>query len=297
MARNTLHTPEEPRGPVTAIPVGQAGSLGGLGGLAGLAGSEAGEAVRAFNAANRQHEDLWSRIQHAVDAVRHGREEAQEAAAEADDTHAAHQAIQAENPERRAPRPRQLMLAGVTVALDAVACDFAAQAIGNGQLETLAWTALFLAVLAGGEFALDHCHRERHRKLWRMIAGGLAGFTVGLGVLRFTYLATVGTDSPLAALVGAGLFTVATMVFVSAGYWALRGSETSAAAKARRRARKAANQESAANDRVTRCLAQRDRLADAYLVRIKAVLLQTHPAGDLPRLEAQVRAHLLGEEL
>lgn len=288
MARNTLHTPEEPHGPVTAIGVSQAG---------GPAGSEAGEAVRAFNASNRQHEDLWSRIQHAADAVRHSREEAKEAADVADSTHAAHQAIQAENPERRAPRARQLTLAGVTVALDAVACDFAAQAIGNGQLETLAWTALFLAVLAGGEFALDHCHRERHRKLWRMIAGGLAGFTVGLGVLRFTYLATVGTDSPLAALVGAGLFTVATMVFVSAGYWALRASETPAAAKARRRARRAAKEESAANDRVTRCIARQDRLADAYLVRIKSVLLQSHPAGELPRLEAEVRAHLFGEEL
>jgi hypothetical protein len=87
------------------------------------------------------------------------------------------------------------------------------------------------------------------------------------------------------------------MVFVSAGYWALRASETSVAAKARRRARKAAREESDANDRVTRCRAQRDRLADAYLVRIKAVLLQSHPAGDLPRLEAEVRVHLLGEEL
>jgi hypothetical protein len=288
MARNTLQTPEEPRGPVTAIGVGQAGDL---------AGSEAGEAVRAFNASNRQHEDLWSRIQHAADAVRHGREDTAAAAEVADDTYAAHQAIQAENPERRAPRSRQLVLAGVTVALDGVACDFAAQAIGNGQLETLAWTALFLAVLAGGEFALDHCHRERHRRLWRMIAGGLAGFTVGLGVLRFTYLATVGTDSPLAALVGAGLFTVATMVFVSAGYWALRASETPSAARARRRARRAAREKSAADDRLARAVARRDRLADAYLVRIKAALLQSHPAGELPRLEAEVRAHLFGEEL
>lgn len=257
--------------------------------------SESGELIRDFNAQNAQHEELWTRIQHGADAARYAAEDAGLAKTEAKDARLTHLAIQAENPERRAPRPRQLALAGVTVALDAVACDFAAQALGNGQLETLAWTALFLAVLAGGELALGH-YWDTRPKLCRALAFGLAGFVAGLGVLRYSFLITVGADSPLAALVGAGLFTAATAVFVLAGYWALRKAETPAASRARGRARRAAKEAVAAKERAARYLRERDRLADAYIVRVKAGPLQGCSAGQLPRMEAALRSHLLGEE-
>jgi heme A synthase len=251
--------------------------------------------VRDFNAENLQHEELWTRILHAGDAVRHALEDARAAEARKKDARLAYLAILAENPERRGPRSRQLAIAGVTLALDAVACDFAAQALGNGQLETLAWTTLFLAVLACGELALDY-YRDRRRKLWRVFAVGLAGFVAGLGVLRYSYLITVGTGELLAALVGAVLFTVATAMFVLAGYWALRRAETPRAGRARREARRAAKESAASKDRSARLRRQRDKLIDAYLVRIKAGPLQGFPAGQLPQVEAALRAHLLGQE-
>lgn len=250
--------------------------------------------VREFNAQNPQHEALGTRILHMVDAARHLGEQASQAATTADSERLTHLTIAAEDPERRAPRWRQLLLAGGTLALDAVACYFAAQALGNGQAETLAWTALFLAVLGAGEFALDF-YRDRHRRVWRYIAIGLGGFVTGLGILRFTYLVTVGAAGPIAALVGAALFTVATVLFVMAGYWALRRAETPEAGKARRRARRAAREARATAERAARCRAKRDRLIDAYLVRLKVGPLASCSASDLPAMEAAVRSHLLGE--
>jgi len=252
------------------------------------------EVIREFNAQNPQHEALGTRILHMVNAARHLGEQARQAAATADSERLAHLTIQAEDPERRAPRWRQLLLALGTLALDALACYFAAQALGNGQAETLVWTALFLAVLAAGEIALDF-YRDRHRRVWRYIAIGLGGFVAGLGILRFTYLVTVGADGPIAALVGATLFTVATILFVMAGYWALRRAETPEAGKARRRARRAAREARATAERAARCRTKRDRLIDAYLVRLKVGPLASCPAIDLPAMEAAVRAHLLGE--
>jgi hypothetical protein len=256
---------------------------------------DVGELMRDFNAENAQHEDLWTRTQYCSFAARYAIEDAARAVRGAKGSRLAYLAIQAENPERRAARPRQLIIAGVTVALDAVACNFAAQALGNGQLETLAWTGLFLAVLAGGEVALDH-YRDSHPRLWRALALGLSGFVAGLGVLRYSFLVTVGADSPLAALVGAGLFTAATALFVAAGYWALRRAETPATSRARRRARRAEKEMEAAEERSARRLRERDKLADAYLVRIKAGPLQGRSASQLVQIEAAVRAHLLGEE-
>ncbi len=271
----------------------QPGSVSQLPGVQEL--PEVGELIRDFNTANPQHEDMWTRILHGVDTARYASEDAGQAQIKAKDMRLAHQAIQAENHERRAPRPRQLAFAGVTVALDAVACDFAAQALGNGQLETLAWTALFLAVLAGGEVALGH-YWDRRPKLCRALAAGLAGFVAGMGVLRYSFLITVGADGALAALVGATLFTAATAMFVLAGYWALRRAETPAASRARRRARRAAKEAAAAKERAARYLRERDKLADAYVVRIKAGPLLGCPASQLPLMEAALRSHLLGEE-
>lgn len=252
------------------------------------------EAVHRFNAENAQHEALWTRVQHSSIEVRSAIRDADRAAAEAQAARLAHRVIQAENPGRRAPRPRQLALAGITVALDAVGCYFAAQALGNGQLQTVGWTALFLAVLVGGQLALDH-YGNRHLRLWRALAVGLSGFVAGLGVLRYSFLISVGVDSLLAALVGAALFTAAIAVFVAAGYWSLRRAETSAASRARRRARRAAKEAAATREQADRRLRQRDRLVDAYIVRIKAGLLQSIPASRLPQAEAALRALLSGE--
>ena len=179
------------------------------------------EPIREFNAANKTHEELWARVHQAGDAVRRRRKEEKLARQEADEEHDAHLAVQAEHPNRRAPLVRQVAITAASVGLDAVACWFAAQALGNDQLETVLWTVLFLAILAGGEVALDH-YSERSRSAWRLLATGLAAFVTGLGVLRFLFLDTVGTNGAIAALVGAALFTAATAGFVMIGYRALR---------------------------------------------------------------------------
>jgi MFS family permease len=91
-------------------------------------------------------------------------------------------AVQAEYPHRRAPLLRQAFIAALTVGLDGVACWFAAQALGNGQTETLLWAVLFLAVLAGGEITLDY-YSERGGHAWRLLVTCLAIFVAGLVVL------------------------------------------------------------------------------------------------------------------
>ena len=263
-----------------------------------LASPDPAEFIRPFNSQHKAHQDLWTRVFQAGDALRQAASDAALARQRAEEDSLAHLAIQAEQPTRRAPRARQLMLAGGTVALDAVACGLAAEALGNDWFQTLAWAALFLAVLTLGEAALDLASRRRSRRAWRFTTGGLGAFIAGLGLLRFIYLnTTVGlTDGLLAALVGAALFTAATGVLVWLGYRALRAAETGQAWHARRRARKsAAEAERAAEDR-GECEAVRDRLTDAYLSRIRPWLLEASTASQLPHLEAAVRGHLLREE-
>ena len=58
-------------------------------------------------------------------------------------------------------------------------------------------------------------------------------------VLRFWFLATIGTGGLVPAVTGASLFTVATAGFLSLGYRALRAAETPQAWHARRAARTA----------------------------------------------------------
>lgn len=250
--------------------------------------------IRDFNESNQTHEELWSRARQWNDIVRHSRDEEEAARQGAAAARESHLAVQAEHPRRRASLLRQLIIAALSVALDGVACWFAAQALGNGQTETLLWSGLFLAVLAGGEVALDH-YGDRNRKTWRVLAAGLAVFVLGLGVLRFQYLATVGTDGGIAALVGALLFTAATSVFVLAGYRALRAAETIPAWKSRCRARRAARAVEAAVAAVANCVRERDRLIDAYVSRIRTYLLRKCTSSQLPVLEAAIRAHLCGE--
>jgi hypothetical protein len=254
---------------------------------------DATEAIRSFNASNRAHEDLWSRTRHATDIVNHAADDASQAETAAAEAQVGHRAIQAENPERRSPRPRQLILASVTVALDGLACNFAAQALGSSQRETLVWTALFIAVLASGELALD-LYRNR-KTVWRLLAGGLGAFVAMLGMLRYSFLTTVGTEGKAAALVGATLFTAATASFVVLGYRALRAAETVPAWNARQGKLACERSVRAARERAKMRIAERDRLADAYLSEIRASLLRTCTASQLPSMEQAVRSHLIGQ--
>lgn len=252
------------------------------------------EDIREFNASNKAHEDLWARAHQAGDMVRRSGVDDQTAQQAAQEAHDFHLAVQAEHPQRRASLLQQVIIAALTVALDGVACWFAAQALGNGQLETLLWAGLFLAMLAGGEVALDY-YSDRNRKAWQLLALGLAAFVAGLGVLRFLFLDTVGIDGLIAALVGATLFTAATAAFLMIGYRALRAAETPRAWKARRRARRVGRDAAAASARLATCVAARDRLVDAYLARIRISLLKKCTSSEMPVLEAALRAHLTGE--
>jgi hypothetical protein len=252
-------------------------------------------AVRDFNASNEAHENLWTQVHQAGDVLRQGvrdREAARHRAREARDFHLT---VQAEYPHRHASLVQQWILAGVTVGLDAVACWFAAQALGSGRDETLLWTTLFLAVLAGGEIALDH-YSERGGRAWRLLVGGLAVFVAGLGVLRFLFLATVGTLGVSTALVGAALFTGATSGSLALGYRALRAAEKFPAWRARKRARYAEREAAMASDRVIGLLRERERLVDAYLSRIRVRLLSMCLSNELPLAEAAVRDHLTGQD-
>jgi hypothetical protein len=251
--------------------------------------------VRDFNASNQAHEDLWTRVHQAGDAFRRSVRERAAARVQARQARDFHLAVQAEYPHRRAPLLRQVLIAAFTVALDAVACWFAAQALDEGQTETLLWTVLFLAVLACGEVALDY-YSERSHRAWRLLAGSLLVFVTGLGVLRFLYLATVGGTGPVAALVGAALFTGATLGFLVIGYRALRAAEMFPAWQARRRSRQAEREAAAASRRVARMLRERDRLIDAYISRIRVGLLRKCSADQLPEWEAALRQHLTGQD-
>ena len=92
--------------------------------------------------------------------------------------------------ERRASRPRQLLLALVTVALDGVACFFAAQALGGAQSGTLVWTALFLAVLGRDEASLHAAVQTADRRRGEDALGCAAESTVEGAPAGFTAIDT-----------------------------------------------------------------------------------------------------------
>ena len=252
--------------------------------------------ILACNRASPAHEDLWSRTRQAADIVRQADTDLTEAEALKREADLAYKTVQAENPERSAPRIRQWLLAAGTLALDTVPCYFAAQALGADQVQTLAWTVLFLVLLGAGEFVLDLL-RDGHRLIWRGIAAVLTGFVFLLGVLRFSFLVTVGTQGLLAALAGAGLFTVVTASFVILGYRVLRVAETGVTAKARRDAKKCAKAAAAARHTLRRQVARRDRLARAYLSRIRIRLVLSYTASQLPAMEQAVWTHLVGRNV
>ena len=256
--------------------------------------------IRDINSANEAVEDQCLRTRQAADAASRSARAAEEAEAAAAAARIAYQTIQAEHPRRRSPLPRQAALAAWTVALDGVACYLAAQALDASQDSTLVWTALFLAVLAGGEVALDF-YRDRNLRAWQILAFTTSAFVGLLGVLRFGFLATVGTGGLLPAFTGAALFTAATAGFLALGYRALRAAETPQAWRARRAARKAwhAARAAAAADRDAR---ERDRLTDAYLGHVRRLALKTCSVKQQLAMESAVRehlsrgAHLLGGE-
>ena len=181
--------------------------------------------IRELNESNEAVEDQYLRVREAGDLAVRSEVGARQATAAARQARVAYEALQAEQPHRRAPLPRQLLLALLTVGLDGLACYFAAQALDGNQGATLVWTLLFLAVLGGGEAALDY-YKDRHHRVWYLLVIFLSAFVLTLGVLRFTYLATIGAGGGLAAIAGAALFTAATAGFLFLGYRALRAAET-----------------------------------------------------------------------
>jgi hypothetical protein len=254
---------------------------------------DAVELIRRFNASNKAHLQLWRRVLQATDVVaaswrRVGAAEAAAAYAEA-----AYVAVQAEQPDRTAPRVRQLLLAAVALGLDGVACNMAAQTMGDSGPATWLWTVYFLAVLAGGEIALD---LSRGRPLaWRLLAGCMAGYVLLLGAMRWWFLETVTAAGTGLALLGAAVFTVATASFVVVGYRALRSAETLAAWRARRvrnSREQAARRARLAAEHAT---ADQDRLVCAYLGVMRSSLTELGSAAQVVAAEQAVLVHLTGQ--
>ena len=250
--------------------------------------------IRQVNESNEAVKDQCLRAWHAADIARRSGQTARLAAATAQAAKIAHRTLQAEHPRRRAPLPRQLLLALGTVASDGVACYFAAQALDGSQDTTIVWTALFLAVLAGGEAALDF-YRDRHWGAWRAVLAVVGAFVLGLGVLRFWYLATIGAGGVVPAVAGAALFTGVTAGFLFLGYRALRAAEMPQTWRARRWARAAARTAQATRADADRDERDRDRLIDAYLVEVRRLVLRTCTVQQQYFMEAAVRGHLMGK--
>jgi hypothetical protein len=249
--------------------------------------------IRELNESNGTVEDQYLRARGAADRAARSQAAAQEATEGAGTARVACEAIREEQPRRRGPLPRQALIALATVWLDGLACYFAAQALDGSQDSTLVWTLLFLAVLGGGEVAMDY-YRDRHRRVWYLLVNFLGAFVVTLGVLRFSYLATIGTGEGLAAIAGAALFTAATAGFLFLGYRALRAAETPQAWRARRAARRAHAAAQAAWEMAEHDATARDGLIDAYLRQVRRAALRMCPAEDVLALEVAVRAHLTG---
>lgn len=249
--------------------------------------------IRSVNALDEAVEDQCLRARQAADIAARSDRAAEQAAARARVAEDAHLVIQAEHPHRQAPLPRQVTFALATVGLDGAACYLAARALGGSQDWTLAWTGLFLAVLAGGEVALDF-YRDRGERAWRVLVMLLGSVVVLLGTLRLWFLASTGTGL-VPAIAGAALFTVATAGFLAVGYRALRAAETPAAWRARRQAGKARQAARTARAEADRNVAERDRLVDAYLGHVRRLALKVCPAERQMAAQSAVRQHLLGE--
>lgn len=249
--------------------------------------------IRCVNASNEAVEDQCLRTRQATDIAFRSTCAANLAADIAVRAEVAHRTVQAERPRRHAPLPRQVILALITVALDGLACYFAAQALDGSQDSTLVWTGLFLGVLAGGEFALDF-YKDRNEHTWHTLVILVGIFVTLLGTLRFWFLVTIGGGALVPAIAGALLFTGATAGFLSLGYRALRVAETPNAWRARQQARRARQAARKARAVADRDAAERDRLIDAYLGHVRREVQKTCPLEQQLETEAAVREHLSG---
>ena len=249
--------------------------------------------IRDVNASDQAAQDQFLGARQAAGIAARSVRAAERAAAGAQAAEVAHRAVQAGQPGRRAPLPRQVTFALGTVVLDGLACYLAARALGGSLAATLAWTGLFLGVLAGGEAALGF-YRDRGGRAWRVLVM-LTGFAVVLpGALRLWFLAAAGTGGLVPAITGACLFTVTTAGFLAVGYRVLRVAETPPAWRARQQAGKARHAARIARAEAVRTAAERDRLIDAYLGHVRRLALKTCPAGRQLAVESVVRQHLLG---
>lgn len=249
--------------------------------------------IRDVNASNEAVENQCLRARRAADIAMRSACAADQAASAARAAEAAYETVQAEHPQRYASLPLQVMLALYTVALDGVACYFAAQALDGNRDATLAWTGLFLAVLAAGEVALDF-YRDRNRRAWRALVLIIGFFVALLGTLRFWFLYTVGVGGLVPTLAGALLFTGVTAGFLAVGYRALRIAETPSAWRARSEARRERQAAQALREAARRDAAERDRLIDGYLGHVRRQVQRTCALKQQLATEAAIREHLLG---
>lgn len=209
----------------------------------------------------------------------------------------AHRTEQAKDPKRRAGLIRQCLLAVLMVLFEFGPCYLGAQALGENQNITIVVTVLFVVALAGGEFGLDWAKRQDSQRLWKRITLCLGGFVLALGVLRLYYLIVTGTVL-LDAVLGAGLLTAATAVFVVTGYLALRVAETATTWKLRRGAAKAAKAAALAQEDARQAAHARDRLVGALMTDLQPTLLATIPNRAAMRaMESAIRAYLTEHSL
>ena len=124
--------------------------------------------IRNVNALDEAVEDQFLRTRQAAGIAARSARAAEQAAAEAAQRRPLTGRSRPNTRSRRAPLPRRVTLALGTVVLDGLACYLAAQALGGSLDATLAWTGLFLAVLAGGEIALGF-YRDRSERAWRVL--------------------------------------------------------------------------------------------------------------------------------
>lgn len=249
--------------------------------------------IRDLNASDKAVEDLYLRARQAAGIAARGEHAAGQAGASARRTEDAHLVIQARQPGRHAPLPRQVTLALGTVALNGLACYAAARALGGSQAAGLAWTGSFLAVLAGGEAALGF-YRDRSERAWRAPVMVIGFSVILLGGLRLWFLTATGTGL-VPATAGAFLFMVTTAGFLALGNRALRAAETVPTWRARRQACRAGQAARIARAAAGRNVAERDRLIDAYLGQVRRQVRKTFPAGRQLAVESGIRKHLLGE--
>ena len=247
--------------------------------------------IRDLNASNEAVEDQCLRACQAAEIATRSARAAELSAAAADRTMAAYRIVQAEYPYRRAPLPRQAILALTTVALDGVACYFAAQTLDVSQSATWVWTGLFLAVLASGQVALDF-YRDRNLRVWKALVTLTAILVTLLGILRFWFLAAIGTEGLVPSISEAFLFTAVTAGFLYLGYRALRAAETPPTWRVRRAACKARRAARAARMTAERDARERDRRILAYLRYARRLVLKTYPVDVQVALESAVRSHL-----